>query len=108
MNIFKAIFSAPKALDAIINTGDALVFTDEERKEAVFKMTELLGPQNIARRVVAMMVTGVWSLFTLTEAVIILTGFGKIAEFHDLYGYVSAAFGGIMVFYFGAHLKRAK
>lgn len=108
MNIFKALFSAPKALDAVIRTGDALVFTDEERKEAVYKMTELLGPQNLARRVVAILVTIVWALFTFIEAGMILLGMDKITEFHQLYIYVASAFGGIMAFYYGAHIRRAK
>lgn len=108
MNIFKALFSAPKALEAVINTGDALVFTSEERKEAVYKMTKLLGPQNLARRVVAMGVTFLWALLTLVEAGLILAGHDKIADFHALYTNVSLAFGGIMAFYFGTHLKRAK
>jgi len=67
---------AQDAVEAIIDTGDALVYTDEEK--AAQHMTKLqwaleylrtTSGQNLARRLIAVMVVGVWVLLVAVIAV---------------------------------------
>lgn len=58
-----------KGVDAVIQSGDALVYTDEEKAEFgqrvrdwLLKWQQATSGQNIARRLIALMVTGVWLL----------------------------------------------
>jgi len=79
MNLFKAIFSAPEvvseAAKAVINTGDALVFTPEEKSVANQKMLDWLlefhkasSGSRIAQRLIALMTTGVFMVLILATA----------------------------------------
>lgn len=85
MSFFKSLFSAPevigKTTDAVIATGDALVFTDEEKSVAnqkildwMLKFHEASKGSNIARRFISIMFTLVF--LTLVIACAILVGFG--------------------------------
>lgn len=76
MEIFKKLFGAPeiieKGVDAVVAAGDALVFTEEEQSRANQKILDFTlryvtatNGQNIARRLIAIMVVGVWTLFAL-------------------------------------------
>ena len=107
MNIFKSIFAMPKAVEAIISGGDKLIFTDEERKDWIIESAKVLGPQNIARRIISSIVTVLWMLLTIIAAGMILGEHEQIGAFADLYTKVSLVFSGIMAFYFGTHLARA-
>ena len=72
MNIFSRIFGSSKSMETavsgVVRGLDALVFTDEERaelnasvgKNIVAWMSATQG-QNLARRWIAVMVTGVWA-----------------------------------------------
>ena len=103
----RPLFSMPKIIDAAIKTGDALVFTDEERKAWVLESAKVLGPQTIARRVITIVVTAIWALLTLTGVVLILAEHSQASIFGELYTRVCLIFGGILAFYFGTSLKRA-
>ena len=105
--ILKGIFAMPKAVDAIINTGDKLVFTDEERKDWVIESAKALGPQTIARRVISIIVTILWTVLTVVCAGLIIFNHDQAAAFSELYGRISMVFGGVMAFYFGTSLVRA-
>lgn len=85
MSFWAGLFSAPeivaKTADAIINTGDALVFTEEERSRAnmkklewVLKFHEASKGSNIARRWIAIVVTIAFVILVLTTAICILVG----------------------------------
>ena len=106
MNIFKSLFSMPKVIQAAIDTGDALVFTDEERKAWIIESATVLGPQTLARRYLALAVAAIWVVLTVILAGLILTGYGDSVAFADLYLRVSVLFGGVMAFYFGIQFKR--
>ena len=106
MSIFKSLFSMPKVIQAAIDTGDALVFTDEERMKFVIESSKVLGPQTLARRYLAIAVAGVWILATLIQAVLILFGLPQAELFASLYLNISVLFGGVMTFYFGIQFKR--
>ena len=71
MSILSRLFSAPdavsKGMDAIINTGDALVFTDEEKAannikilELRIKAAEASHGSRLARRMLSIMFCGVF------------------------------------------------
>jgi hypothetical protein len=87
---------------------DALVFTDEERKGWLIESAKVLGPQTMARRVIAVIVTSLWGILTLAMAGVILLGHAQIDAFAELYTRVCLIFGGVMAFYFGTALIRAK
>jgi len=106
MNIFKSLFKMPKLVEAAISTGDALVFTDEERKKWLLESAKVLGPQTLARRVIAIIVTCLWTVMTIVVMVSILMSVEKIVELAELYIKVTLVFGGVMSFYFGASLAR--
>jgi hypothetical protein len=98
----------PKIVDSIIKSGDALVFTDEERKDWIIESAKVLGPQTMARRYLAFGVTLIWGIATLIFGGLILYEHSQIGPFADMYTKVSMLFGGVMAFYFGTALKRAK
>lgn len=71
MSFLKRLFSAPdavsKGIDAVINTGDALFFTDEEKSQANYKIMELrlkaaeaTHGSRLARRILSIMFCGVF------------------------------------------------
>lgn len=106
MGWLKSLFSMPKIITAAINSGDALVFTDEERKAWVIESAKVLGPQTLARRYLALIVAAIWVAATLTTAVLILWQLPQAVPFADLYLRISVLFGGVMTFYFGIQFKR--
>jgi len=91
MSFFKSLFSAPevisKATDAVIKTGDALVFTDEERSVAnqkildwTLKFHEASKGSNIARRYLAVMFSGVFLLLVVATAIVVGFGLSETAD----------------------------
>jgi len=96
MGLWSTIFSAPgtvnKVTDAIINTGDALVFTEEEQSVAnlkkldwLLKFHEASKGSNLARRLLAIMMVGVFLALVVLAALLILMGFeGQYAAILEL------------------------
>ena len=91
MNWLKGIFSAPeivsKTTDAIINSGDALFFTDEEKSRAnvqklewLLKFHEASKGSNLARRWIAMSITIMFLLITFAVVICTLIGFDSQVE----------------------------
>ena len=83
MGIFSSIFSAPetisKTVDAVIKSGDALIFTDEEQSIANQKKLDWLlafheksSGSNLARRLLAVMTVG-------TFLMLVVVTFGMMA-----------------------------
>ena len=107
MSIFSKLFKMPSVIEAAIKTGDALVFTDEERKAWILESAKVLGPQTLARRYLALAVAAVWCLSTVILGVLVLGNFSQAEQFSDLYLRVSVLFGGVMTFYFGIQFKRS-
>ena len=107
MSIFSKLFKMPSVIDAAINAGDALVFTDEERKQWILESAKVLGPQTLARRYLALAVAGLWCLATVLQGGLILLSLDQASQFADLYLRVSVLFGGVMTFYFGIQFKRS-
>lgn len=121
MSWFAKIFSAgpdviEKAADAVTRAGDAIIFTDEEKSETNQKLLDwylqfltATNPQNLARRQIARVVTGLWAL--LVVAGVMAYGFGRseFAKFifDTLTETVAVPFGIVLTFYFTVHAIRA-
>ena len=109
---------AEKVVDAAINTGDALFFTDEEKSQANMKRLDwtlsylkTTSGQNVARRLIAVGVVGLWVTLILIACV---SGYwnhgsGSYAKwlFDVLEDVVNAPFMIIIGFYFMTSLARA-
>ena len=113
--------AADKVIDGIVNTGDALFFTSEEKSEFDMKRQELwlelqktLGsessPRSVNRRVVA------WTVMLMTASLTLLCILFNAIGKPELADYVQEvtvqfkwpwAFCGVIVFYFGTHLVGA-
>ena len=73
--LFGSSDTASKVVDGAIKGMDALVFTDEEKSQANDKMRdwylkylEASQPQNVSRRLIAVMVVGLWCFLNLFGA----------------------------------------
>lgn len=102
MGILSTIFKSSDIVNAVIKSGDALVFTDEERAEVHLKQLEAYTPFKLVQR---------WMVMAVVPAymVMVLILFGcTLAEIGDLEaaggvltGYVGFAFVSIITFYTG-------
>lgn len=83
MSFLKRLFSAPdtvaKGMDAVINAGDALVFTEEERSQANYKILELrikaaeaTHGSRLARRILSIMFVGVYLFWASVACVLMI------------------------------------
>ena len=111
-SILKSIFASPentsKSLDALINTGDALFFTDEEKSKAsqvkmdwYLKYLDSTKSQNVARRLIAVVITGLFSfLVVLATLIYPLSVTYSTFVFTVLKDVVMLPFSGIIGFYF--------
>lgn len=119
MSFWGRIFGAPevitKSVDAVINAGDALVFTEEERSKAnmerlnwILQFHEASKGSNVARRLIAVMFTFVF--LALTAATAVLAGFGLGDQAAAVFKVVTDALvvpmGLIISFYFAAGMVR--
>jgi len=121
MSFFGWLFGAPKAaekvLDGVMSAADKLVFTDEERAEMAAKTREWFlryleasKPQNVARRLIAIVVSGAW---VACIAIALLARAMGAADYADyamkmLSDVVLTPFSIIIGFYFAAHAIRAR
>lgn len=87
-NLFSSKKNADSLVDAAIKTGDALVFTDEEKSEFAQRVSEwylryleATQPQNRARRHIAYLLVGVYVLLLLLSAGLYVFDFEEKAKF---------------------------
>lgn len=119
MGILSKIFGDSKNASTIVEGAvsglDKIAFTDEERAEHAAKMgdwylrfLEATNPQNVARRFIAMVVSGVWA-FLVVFSVIVFRFDKELAEysFKTMTEAVLNPFMIIMGFYFAAHVVRS-
>ena len=110
--------SAEKVVDAAIATGDALFFTDEEKSVANMKKLEWIlaymkttSGQNLARRLIAVGVVGLWVVLVLVAVVAgyFVRGDGSYSEwvFSIIRDAVKEPFMIIIGFYFLTSALRA-
>jgi hypothetical protein len=91
MGLLRSIFSTTetlsKATDAVIKAGDAIAFTDEERAQAnmmllqwTLKYHEASKGSNLARRLLAVMVVGVFLMLVIVVAGLYMIGADSMAS----------------------------
>ncbi len=108
MNILGAIFGSSKHTGTVLSGIDKAFFTKEEKSEYFLKYLAATQPQNLARRLIAVLVVALWALLILIG--IVAHYFNeKYADFiFDLLrDVVNTPFTIIIGFYFAAHLARA-
>ncbi len=105
--------AAEKAVDGIYNGVDKLFYTDEEkasdyslRNKLYIEYQKATMPQNVARRIIALMVVGNWLLLINVSIVLIIAGSDKVAAVVNLMAYVSTASTVIISFYFYKRIRK--
>lgn len=119
MGLLDKLFGSEKQLDKLttgaVNGLDKIFFTAEEKSEANQKLSEwylkYLGatqPQNLARRLIAMVVVALWALLILLGVLLFRLDPGWSAfVFSTLDNIVNNPFMIIVGFYFLTHAVRA-
>ena len=107
--------AADKALDAVVKTGDALFYTDEEKAVANQKILDFkieyakhTQNQSVSRRIITVAVCIMWMMVGIGTLVAQLLGLSEFAEyaFKFLTDVVMQPFSIIVGFYFLAHLVK--
>ena len=119
MSFWSRLFSAPevveKSVDAVINAGDKLIFTDEEKSDARAKYLDWLlrfhqasSGSNLARRLLSLMFVSVFLFVILVDMYLILLGQKEAADqLMKLLGDTLVwPVGTIVVFYYGSGIAR--
>ena len=105
-----------KTVDAVISTGDALVFTDEERAQArerllewSLRYLEATQPQNLARRYIAIIIVALWATLILAGTVAAALDAEGLsgAIFSILADHVQNPLMMVLGFYYMTHVVRA-
>lgn len=113
MSWLKTVFSAEdtisKTVDGVYNGVDKVFYTEEEKAEAAMRVLEVQlrfleagTGYNVARRIIAVTVTAVWSLWSLVFLVMCLIGFDTLALKEVYLGLVAGPFGVILSWYFAS------
>jgi len=75
--LFGGSKAADKTVDGISSGIDKLVYTDEEKADASreglklwIKYQEATQPQNLARRLIALIIVGIWAILTLLAGIL--------------------------------------
>ena len=69
MSFLGKLFSTPKIIDAAINAGDAIVFTDEEKKKWALDYLKATEHQSLSRRYISVVVVVLWAFLVLLGVV---------------------------------------
>ena len=114
--LFGGSSGADKTIDSVSKGIDALVFTDEEKssaKQAGFKLwieyQKATQPQNVARRLIALVVTGLWAL-VLVLYLTLQPFFPEYTQFlfKLLIDIINPVFMLVMAFYFAKRIIRSE
>lgn len=117
--LFAAIFGSSKntetIVDGAVNGLDKMFFTDEEKSEASAKMAEwylrylaATEPQNLARRLIALVIVILWALLIILGVVAYwIDETFSLFVFDVLRDIVMNPFLTVLGFYFAAHVVRA-
>lgn len=113
--VFGSDYALKKTVDGVVSGIDALAFTDEERAEFNKSMINTLGNymqstsgQNIARRMIALIVSVIWSVLVVASVTCALSGFDEAATimYETLDSHIDQPFMMIIGFYFGIQAVR--
>jgi hypothetical protein len=119
MGIFDKLFGSDKQLDKLttgaVNGLDKIFFTEEEKSEANQKLSEwylkyleATQPQNLARRLIALIVVSLWAFLILFGVLLYKLDMAWSAfVFSTLNNIVNNPFMIIVGFYFLTHAVRA-
>jgi hypothetical protein len=106
--ILGAIFGSSKNTETVLSGIDKVFFTNEEKSDFFLKYLEATQPQNMARRLIAILVVGLWVLMILIAVLAqpwMPEWSGRV--FIVLEDVVNTPFSIIIGFYFAAHLARS-
>ena len=102
MSIWSTLFKSSDLVNAVIKTGDALVFTDEEKKEMHLKQLEAYAPFKIAQRWMMMAVVPAYVLMSVVMFICLMSGVGNPESASQvLSGQLGWGFVAIVAFYTG-------
>lgn len=116
--LFAAIFGSAEHTKTVLDAGvkglDALFYTAEEKAENAARFGDLYlrylaatSPQNLARRLIALVVVGLWAFLILVGVALWKLDAGYSAfVFSTLDNIVNLPFTIIVGFYFAAHIAR--
>lgn len=116
MKLLDRIFATPEAIektvDAAISAGDKIWYTEEEKaddrkalREWYLRYLEATAGHNLARRLIAMIVTGVWAM--MVAVALFAYPFSKEWAKHAvdvMSALVADPYNLVIVFYFGKHV----
>lgn len=106
--ILGAIFGSAKNTETVLSGIDKVWFTNEEKSDFFLKYLAATQPQNLARRLIAIIVVALWAaLIILGVAVHPWDSDYSQQIFFTLKDVVNTPFSIIIGFYFAAHLARA-
>lgn len=106
-----------KIVDGITSGLDKLVYTEEEKADTRVKIldfklkwAEITANQSPARRMIALIVTAMWSVLIIVGVVAEALGKSEFAEycFAVLSDNVNYSFLAIIAFYFAAHVLKSR
>jgi len=102
------LFGSSKALQTIAEGVDKAWFTDQEKSGAFLEYLKASQPQNVSRRVIAVVVVALWvALILLAVATHAFAPLYSRFVFDVLAEHVSTPFAIVLGFYFAAHIVRA-
>jgi len=103
----KSIFATPKVIDAAIQGIDKSKWTDEERSDFFLTWIQASAPQNLARRIIAFLVTAMWVVACIVILAQLAFEINVDDEMQFMNETVNPPFMIIIGFYFLAHVIRA-
>lgn len=106
--ILGAIFGSSDHTATVLSGIDKAFFTKEEKSDYFLKYLAATTPQNLSRRLIAVIVVTLWALLILL-AVVVYPWMPAWSDriFYTLEDVVNTPFSIIIGFYFAAHLARA-
>jgi len=105
--------TAKQVVGSVIDAGDALFYTDEEKaknyasyREWYLKYLEATQPQNISRRMIAVVVVMLWALLIITSVIAEAFHVSHLSEFifKTMKENVNTPFITVLGFYFLKHV----
>lgn len=109
--------AAEKVIDGVYDGLDAAIYTDEEKSRASQKVLDwklewlkATSPSRVARRIIALIVTGTWALLIAAAVTAKACGADAFSDFifKTMQENVNTPFAVILGFYFAAHLPIGK
>ncbi len=101
MGMFGRMFGSDNAIQAVIDTGDKVFFTDEEKADNHHRLLKSYAPFRITQRLLALVFCLPYMLFWIATTVVAACGYDTESMRLMLDGNVSSVVWTIAGFYFG-------